>query len=103
MAGSESPLTPRRRLRNELWVSRQAGWWRAYADVAPGRLLELIDYETAASAISQFELMAVPGILQTEEYARAVLRASYDAGSLRSEEHTSELQSHVNLVCRLLL
>src|SRR5690242_21204183 len=26
-----------------------------------------------------------------------------DAGPLRSEEHTSELQSHVNLVCRLLL
>src|SRR5438477_10394926 len=25
------------------------------------------------------------------------------AGKLRSEEHTSELQSHVNLVCRLLL
>src|SRR5438477_4708059 len=24
-------------------------------------------------------------------------------GNLRSEEHTSELQSHVNLVCRLLL
>src|SRR5690242_21622945 len=25
------------------------------------------------------------------------------AAQLRSEEHTSELQSHVNLVCRLLL
>src|SRR5690242_21431082 len=25
------------------------------------------------------------------------------AGPMRSEEHTSELQSHVNLVCRLLL
>src|SRR5260370_31750432 len=25
------------------------------------------------------------------------------AGQLRSEEHTSELQSHLNLVCRLLL
>src|SRR5260370_22318479 len=24
-------------------------------------------------------------------------------GSIRSEEHTSELQSHLNLVCRLLL
>src|SRR5260370_26794157 len=24
-------------------------------------------------------------------------------GSMRSEEHTSELQSHLNLVCRLLL
>src|SRR5690242_20801247 len=30
--------------------------------------------------------------------------APYDvAGLSRSEEHTSELQSHVNLVCRLLL
>src|SRR5690242_21617558 len=28
---------------------------------------------------------------------------SCDGGSRRSEEHTSELQSHVNLVCRLLL
>src|SRR5690242_21137131 len=26
-----------------------------------------------------------------------------ERGRLRSEEHTSELQSHVNLVCRLLL
>src|SRR5207302_10969166 len=29
--------------------------------------------------------------------------AEYDAGVLRSEEHTSELQSRENLVCRLLL
>src|SRR5256885_6919826 len=28
---------------------------------------------------------------------------SWDAGSHRSEEHTSELQSPCNLVCRLLL
>src|SRR5260370_17377997 len=27
----------------------------------------------------------------------------HPAGSTRSEEHTSELQSHLNLVCRLLL
>src|SRR5690242_21327283 len=27
----------------------------------------------------------------------------FDEGRVRSEEHTSELQSHVNLVCRLLL
>src|SRR5512146_3510368 len=70
MAGSESPFTDRRRLRSEKLLSlarasRQAGWWRAYADVAPGLLLELMDYEHAASAISQFELTVVPGILQT--------------------------------------
>src|SRR5260370_20039276 len=31
------------------------------------------------------------------------LRASVVAAGRRSEEHTSELQSHLNLVCRLLL
>src|SRR5260370_15955606 len=30
-------------------------------------------------------------------------RMPSSAGRLRSEEHTSELQSHLNLVCRLLL
>src|SRR5690242_13747346 len=33
----------------------------------------------------------------------SVVRASSTLASHRSEEHTSELQSHVNLVCRLLL
>src|SRR5690242_21864685 len=44
---------------------------------------------------------AAPGL------AARRLRGRPDAGgrrrSVRSEEHTSELQSHVNLVCRLLL
>src|SRR6266571_5332717 len=31
------------------------------------------------------------------------IRGDLRRGSARSEEHTSELQSHVNLVCRLLL
>src|SRR2546427_3118837 len=35
--------------------------------------------------------------------ARGRLRASRRAGRSRSEEHTSELQSQSNLVCRLLL
>src|SRR5690242_21324818 len=30
-------------------------------------------------------------------------RDAVNASATRSEEHTSELQSHVNLVCRLLL
>src|SRR5690242_21104436 len=34
---------------------------------------------------------------------RAAERRSAGTDSARSEEHTSELQSHVNLVCRLLL
>src|SRR5260370_20103352 len=34
---------------------------------------------------------------------RRVAAPHADRGSSRSEEHTSELQSHLNLVCRLLL
>jgi transcriptional regulator with XRE-family HTH domain len=62
-------------------ASRQTPWWRGYAEFAPSTLLELIDYENAASAISQFEPMFVPGILQNEPYALAVLRAAYGEGS----------------------
>jgi hypothetical protein len=62
-------------------ASRQPGWWRGFSDVAPGTLLELIDYETASTAVSQFEPIFVPGILQAEDYALAVLRASYGPGS----------------------
>src|SRR5260370_16294651 len=32
-----------------------------------------------------------------------VAATCYKSDDLRSEEHTSELQSHLNLVCRLLL
>src|SRR5256885_12160485 len=39
----------------------------------------------------------------TSRACTALLRASLSSGVLRSEEHTSELQSPCNLVCRLLL
>lgn len=62
-------------------LARQSPWWRRYSDVAPTGLLVLIDYESAASAVSQFETIFVPGILQTEEYASAVLQVFYDEKS----------------------
>lgn len=60
---------------------RRDKWWGGYNEVAPATLLELLDYESASSAISQFEPAVVPGILQTEEYASAVLRVFYDEKS----------------------
>ena len=63
-------------------AAKQIPWWRRrYSEVAPAKLLDLIDYEHAASAVNQFETMFVPGILQTEEYASAVLQDFYDAKS----------------------
>jgi len=42
---------------------------------APPKLLEFIDYEAAAATIRGFQPLAVPGLLQTEEYAQAVIQA----------------------------
>ena len=66
-------------------AARQSPWWKRYSDVAPPALLELIDYESAASAVSQFETIFVPGILQTEEYASAVLQVFYDETTVPDE------------------
>jgi hypothetical protein len=57
--------------------ARKQTWWRSYSHVAPSSLIELIDYESAASSVRQFETTYIPGILQTEEYARAVLDNFY--------------------------
>jgi transcriptional regulator with XRE-family HTH domain len=74
-------ITARDRIEELLDLARgsRPGRSRRYSDLAPVTLLELIDYESAASAICQFEPMGVPGILQTEEYALAVLRVFYGA------------------------
>lgn len=56
-------------------LARQArlkGWWNAYGDVLPD---DYVGFEAEATAISTFESLYVPGLLQTEEYARAIIRA----------------------------
>ena len=58
-------------------AARERSWWSAYRDVAPKSLLQLIEYESAARVIRQFETMFIPGILQIEDYARAVIQNYY--------------------------
>src|SRR5438034_7500267 len=55
-----------------------------------------------ASFTGDVRARADQAIVTTGAYA-LVRHPSYSAGILRSEEHTSELQSHSDLVCRLLL
>ena len=61
-------------------AARERSWWSAYRDIAPQSLLQLIEYESAAHVIRQFETMFIPGILQTEDYARAVIQNYYGEG-----------------------
>lgn len=53
--------------------ARQRGWWVSYSDVwGAGTFIGL---EAEARSIRTFEALAIPGLLQTEEYARAVIRS----------------------------
>jgi transcriptional regulator with XRE-family HTH domain len=57
--------------------ARQQGWWHSYSDVLSEGTDVWVRLETEAEAIRSFEVQVVAGLLQTSEYARAVLRAYY--------------------------
>src|SRR5262249_5967219 len=46
------------------------GWWQSYGDLLPSWLQSYLDLEAAAVLIRGYEVQFVPGLLQTEEYAR---------------------------------
>ncbi len=53
------------------------GWWHRYNDVLPAWFEVYIGLEEAAVLIRTYEVQFVPGLLQTEEYARAVIRLGH--------------------------
>ncbi|MGH3567029.1 MAG: helix-turn-helix domain-containing protein [Pseudonocardia sp.] len=59
------------------------GWFQQHGSRHPQQLVTLIDHETKAVAISNFESTLMPGLLQTGEYARALIR---DAGTVPVDE-----------------
>ncbi|MEW1909032.1 helix-turn-helix transcriptional regulator [Kitasatospora sp. NPDC085895] len=48
-------------------------WWHGYEDVVPTWFQTYLGLEEAAASIASYEIQFVPGLLQTEEYARAVV------------------------------
>ena len=55
--------------------AKQRGWWQAYADVMPSEYATLIGMEAEAAEIRTYQPELIHGLLQTEDYARAVIRA----------------------------
>jgi hypothetical protein len=52
--------------------TNQPGWWHRYNDLMPKWFEDFVGLEEAARQIKTYELQFVPGLLQTEEYARAL-------------------------------
>jgi transcriptional regulator with XRE-family HTH domain len=62
----------RRRMLNLAQRANSPGWWSRYDDVMPDWFETYIGLEQATSLIRTYELQFIPGLFQTEEYARAV-------------------------------
>lgn len=48
-------------------------WWEAYSDVLTERSMAFIGLEAEATAILEWHINVIPGLLQTEQYAREIL------------------------------
>jgi hypothetical protein len=55
--------------------SRQKGWWHAFSDTMQPQFAAYVGLESAACEIRIYEVSLIPELLQTEDYARAVIRS----------------------------
>ncbi|TMM34974.1 MAG: helix-turn-helix domain-containing protein, partial [Actinobacteria bacterium] len=68
------------------------GWWHRYSDLLPNWFSYYLGLEAAASLIRTYEIQFIPGLLQTEEYTRAVVLLSYERAALDELERRVALR-----------
>ncbi|RVU18852.1 XRE family transcriptional regulator [Streptomyces antnestii] len=61
--------------------ANEPGWWHSYRDVVPSWFTAYVSLETGAKTLRTYEPQYVTGLLQTPDYARAVLRGGLPNGS----------------------
>jgi transcriptional regulator with XRE-family HTH domain len=76
-------------------LSKQAtelGWLRAYESELPEQYGAYINFEAEARSVRTYESLFVPGLLQTEEYARAAIRATLLVGTSEEVQRRVEVR-----------
>jgi transcriptional regulator with XRE-family HTH domain len=69
------------------------GWWHQYGDILPSWFEVYLGLEEAASLLRTYELQFVPGLMQTEDYARAVVRLGYSDASEEEVERRVQIRT----------
>lgn len=65
-------------------TANEPGWWHRFNDILPSWFQAYVGLEEAAARIRTYEVQFVPGLLQTKEYAKAVVTAG--AAGISAEE-----------------
>ncbi|WP_346045506.1 helix-turn-helix transcriptional regulator [Actinomadura chokoriensis] len=79
-----------------LRLAREAnhpGWWHQYGDILPSWFEVYLGLEEAASMLRAYELQFVPGLLQTHDYASAVVRLGYPDASDEEVERRVQIRT----------
>lgn len=72
--------------------ANQRGWWASYGDTMPDWFRSFVGLEADAAEIWSYVNELVPGLLQTPDYARAVIRAALPDTAEADLEHQVELR-----------
>jgi transcriptional regulator with XRE-family HTH domain len=72
--------------------SRQKGWWHAYSDTINPQFATYVGLESAASEIRVYEVSLIPSLLQTEDYARAIITSGIMNGTGEEMERSVALR-----------
>ncbi|WP_372346025.1 helix-turn-helix domain-containing protein [Streptomyces sp. KL116D] len=72
--------------------ANEPGWWHSYRDVVPSWFTAYVSLETGAKTLRTYEPQYVTGLLQTPEYAHAVLRGGLPNGSEEEVARRVELR-----------
>lgn len=80
--------------------ANEPGWWHRYGDLVPPWFEMYIGLEEAASALRIHETRFVPELLQTEDYARAVMALRFPDAPAAEIERRVELLMHRQRVLR---
>ncbi|OJF11856.1 helix-turn-helix domain-containing protein [Couchioplanes caeruleus] len=68
------------------------GWWHSYGDVLATWFQNYLDLEQAAELIRSYEIQFVPGLLQTDAYARAVILLGHATASAEEIDRRADLR-----------
>jgi transcriptional regulator with XRE-family HTH domain len=76
------------------------GWLQEYGDRLPKQLVTLLDHEDKAHGITDFEATWVPGLLQTPDYARALISRVVTVPKVEVEERVAARLARQELFSR---